>query len=92
MTEREADTEIAEASGPILIISKVFSETSKIFIIIFLFDQASWKFKHHQLLDTKYWFEFIGHQKNIPLLSVVDTHDLDADSVFFMRMRIRMRI
>ncbi len=35
----------------------------------------------------KYWFEFIGHQKNIPLLSVVDPHHLDADSVFLCECR-----
>jgi hypothetical protein len=50
MTEREACTDAASGTVP-LELAWVFIEASKIFIFIYLFDQASKKFKNKRCMD-----------------------------------------
>ncbi len=61
MTEREADTEImmtlSEQSWEL---ARVFIEASKIFIFIFLFDQADSEFNNLRRVFIKYIFKFIA--------------------------------
>ncbi len=58
------------ASGTIFRISKFFKEANRKFIYIFLLNKASgYKLKKHLRMYRKYWFNFIGFQKNIYLVT-----------------------